>query len=365
MAVDCISRQYHYLIPACDTRGEHENRLVYIWLINIFYSDAETAVAVDVTPGVRILVGEFWRKAVCIPYHAGMGPVCDLLVEANRLDFESGEADAYLVTHIDELIEGAGGSMEDLATLVVEHIKLVRVDPAHWLPTLQSVLIFLRDAHYRMLVWPAHFKFAGLADALISSVDTFIADDGDRCESTLELYFEMLIWVIDDNIEYLTDALKAELLAAIISCCRAHLYISTIMSFLEHHLQSLTVYHSVLRELRKLSTASVPETSPMFKQWKAFVDLVNERAAFMDSFDSDEYDALRACDSLEVRPCPQPQCLLDDKISVRHDTGKDCVQTMRRVPAQLLLLKDVPARGLARRCSSRTLYEQVHRQLPE
>ncbi|KAJ7804855.1 hypothetical protein B0H13DRAFT_623709 [Mycena leptocephala] len=150
-----------------------------------------------------------------------------------------------------------------------------------------------------MLVWPAHFKFAGLADALISSVDTIIADDGDRCESTLELYFEMLIWVIDDNVEYLTDALKAELLAAIISCCRAHLYISTIMSFLEHHLQSLTVYHSVLRELRKLSTASVPETSPMFKQWKAFVDLVNERAAFMDSFDSNEYDALRACDSLE------------------------------------------------------------------
>ncbi|KAJ7789755.1 hypothetical protein B0H13DRAFT_815375 [Mycena leptocephala] len=61
----------------------------------------------------------------------------------------------------------------------------------------------------------------------------------------------------------------------------------------------------------------------------------------MDSFDSDEYDALRACDSLE--------CARYGKGLRSNDAEGACAT---------ILLKDVPARGLARRCSSRTLYEQ-------
>ncbi|KAJ7124609.1 hypothetical protein C8R43DRAFT_1135563 [Mycena crocata] len=93
-----------------------------------------------------------------MPPHVGMGPVCNLLFETERPDIMTWEA-VHFVVHVDELIEGAGGSPNDLATLFVTHLKLACIDPQNWLPTLESVLVLLRNIQYKRLIPPAQFKF--------------------------------------------------------------------------------------------------------------------------------------------------------------------------------------------------------------
>ncbi|KAJ7815095.1 hypothetical protein B0H14DRAFT_2848759 [Mycena olivaceomarginata] len=295
--------RYHTCIPARDSGSAHDNRTAYVFLLEQFYRDMETAAIVDATPGVRILVGEHWRSAVALPHHAGIGPVCTFIHGREMLDkyFRDPPAETALdLSLVDELIEGAGGGIEDLAKLVADHIRLVSSNTEDWLPTLHSVSLFIEpfrgDAH-----WKSALKSAGLAEALIGAIHVIIASESDYISpyDLAELCLDTATRLTAGNLKHFTATLKAGLLDAIVACAREGYDVPTAQALVERRLPDLTIYRSVLRCMRNVSGDSVPETSSLSAGWRAFTALAEERITLMKWFDSDGYRSSRACDNVE------------------------------------------------------------------
>lgn len=101
------------------------------------------------------------------------------------------------------------------------------------------------------------------------------------------------------------------LLGAIASCAR-HLRSDLEIQILRHWLGDLlpaaAVYHSVLghldtaiRQTGGLELAETFAAPEVADDWRAFIELVNERLQVKNYFDSSEYIATRACDDASVR----------------------------------------------------------------
>ncbi|KAJ7847303.1 hypothetical protein B0H13DRAFT_2362523 [Mycena leptocephala] len=288
--------RYHHCIPSRDSGSVHSNRTAYIFLLERFYRDMETKDIVNETPGVRILVAEHWRTAVALPHHAGIGPVCNFITGAET--FETIYPPAEL---IDELIEGAGGSVGDLAKLVADHIRLVSADPENWLPTLHSVDIFV-GTFRGDAAWISAFKSARLAEALVRAVPVIAASESDyiQPDDLADMCFNTATWMTEGDLQYFSAILKAGLLDAIVACARECLHVPSAQRLLDRRLPAVTVYRSVLRHMRSVRSETVPETSPLYAHWKSFASLAEKRIGLMDWFDSNGYQPLRACDNLEV-----------------------------------------------------------------
>ncbi|KAF7356168.1 hypothetical protein MVEN_00947500 [Mycena venus] len=93
---------------------------IFSTAISLFKSDPATSVRIDATPGVRAIVVRSWTLSLQDDGHLAQDPafatLCRLIERINFSD-ESGA--------LEEAIEGAGGSMENLAVLGIEHIHCV------------------------------------------------------------------------------------------------------------------------------------------------------------------------------------------------------------------------------------------------
>ncbi|KAJ7907269.1 hypothetical protein B0H13DRAFT_1879774 [Mycena leptocephala] len=71
--------------------------------------------------------------------------------------------------HMDELIDGAGGSVDDLASLVVRHVNLSVARTDRTLLALESVLSFLIEGRFHDPLWAPAFVSAGILKVLINA----------------------------------------------------------------------------------------------------------------------------------------------------------------------------------------------------
>lgn len=210
--------------------------------------------------------------------------------------------------HIEELVEGAGGTLSDLASLVIAHIALIPALPSETIQILGDVLIFTRDAQFRRLVWPAStFASAGLLQALIDAICTVIETGGENMTTVVEIAFTLIEWVTSSDLNYLRTALKAGFLRAIVLCAAANLGVPRVHDLLARELPACSIHYYVLRQMRSSlravqNLAASPEftVAPLFIHWQEFVDLVDERGKIADSLDSGDRPSFRACDNLKV-----------------------------------------------------------------
>ncbi|KAF8207807.1 hypothetical protein K438DRAFT_1814314 [Mycena galopus ATCC 62051] len=302
-------RQIPFIPPDLD-RGEQNNRVAYVRIVDAFNYHPEAGMAIDLTPGVRVLVAQVWRTLL---RHAqiyggatGLSCVCGFLSEKEPLNFQSAHpptVQPHHRTHIEELAEGAGGGMDELATLVVEQISFVPADSADWILPMYQTLAFIRDSKFRGLLWEEEFRFSGLVKALIDAIPAVVVTDVNYIEDILYMCFDTLDWMIFSNLDCLSSALRNGLLSAIAACGKADIVVEPLRCILTHHLPACTIHYYVLLRMRAFSTearSAVPGASSMFGDWMSLFDLVDERAVLLDFYDLGEPSMVsRACDNLE------------------------------------------------------------------
>ncbi|KAJ7106840.1 hypothetical protein C8R43DRAFT_1045301 [Mycena crocata] len=313
--IQCLDR-YSYFLPASDSVGELENRLCYFWILDRFYSAPETAEAVNLTPGVRVLVAQAWAVFL---HHAhtygdisGLSSVCKYLRGRETLALcHQPVNEAHHLAHVEEVVEGAGGTVDDLAILLVNHIDLIPDNPEQTEELLDGLVVFLRDARFRGLLWaPETFVSAGMLDVLIDTICAVRDAESVRAAKgvvmALDICFHLLGGLTQSDLNRLRTALKTGLLRAIVSCAAVYADMPQIHAFLRRDLPACSIHYHVLRQIR-VSMAEIHDVtatpefaeSPIWEDWKKFSDLADERAALMDVFDSEEYKLSRACDNLE------------------------------------------------------------------
>ncbi|KAJ7932046.1 hypothetical protein B0H13DRAFT_1857462 [Mycena leptocephala] len=245
-----------------------DTRLDLFFLVMRFRMDPDTAKLVDSTAGVHTVVGMAWRIIVERAHRGddcGMPTLCAIL-----RGYGTADDPAINARHMDELIDGAGGSVDDLASLVVRYVNLSVARTDRTLLALESVLSFLIEGRFHDPLWAPAFVSAGILKVLINA--------------------QRRHWTI--------KALKTGLLRAIISCDSALLHLPSAQWLLTTYLPSCTVHYNVLHQMHISLSELGPHTTPTVN-WIRFVHLVEERTIFLGSFSAENRTSSKACDNIE------------------------------------------------------------------
>ncbi|KAJ6523091.1 hypothetical protein DFH09DRAFT_1330159 [Mycena vulgaris] len=227
--------------------------------------------------------------------------------------------------HVDEIIEGSGGSLSHLASLVVKFIDefdpdseslMLKQDArlrGHIFEFIDDIDRFLgpreRDA---TIAGP--FSVALLSAGIISSILTMatglIKPNPENppfsplVEKSLAFLNRMLLTMPEHH--WCSDAIDAGLLQVIISCSAAEKFQKTMRSLLDDvlpasliHYYGLQVVEDELVEAMKLAKGLNFRSVSLLKEWKSFVDLVRERLGRARSFDDTWKQRLKSCDNAQ------------------------------------------------------------------
>jgi hypothetical protein len=187
------------------------------------------------------------------------------------------------VDAFDELVEGAGGTLNHLAALVADHIGVVSAETEDGLQLLHCVLDFLQDARYfGLLSCPVPFVATGMILAAIDAVGTVITVGRADAPTVFELCLQVVGWGVCGVLPRLRRAFKAGLLRAILLCRAASVDVQEVRRLLTRELPGCSIHYHVLhqmlislREVDDLATSPAFTSSPVFEEWTNLVDLAS------------------------------------------------------------------------------------------
>ncbi|KAJ6528723.1 hypothetical protein DFH09DRAFT_1094227 [Mycena vulgaris] len=280
----------------------------------------ETSDFEDATPGFRRLLARAWivvhKNHNSLRAALGLGALSQLLFSRMR---------PKNLEHVDEIIEGSGGSLSHLASLVVKFIDefdpdseslMLKQDArlrGHIFEFIDDIDRFLgpreRDA---TIAGP--FSVALLSAGIISSILTMatglIKPNPENppfsplVEKSLAFLNRMLLTMPEHH--WCSDAIDAGLLQVIISCSAAEKFQKTMRSLLDDvlpasliHYYGLQVVEDELVEAMKARKGVKLSPPACCKAWESFVDLARERLGRVRSFDDTWKQRLKSCDNAQ------------------------------------------------------------------
>ncbi|KAJ7440061.1 hypothetical protein B0H11DRAFT_2205417 [Mycena galericulata] len=289
-------------------------RCHFLSYLGLFLLDPITAELVHATPDVRFFVA----RAL-----AGMVGLCEIddkairrgaYLEVNFAVVGFLDACRLFPQHFEELVDGAGGSLHELAALVVRYIVVlvrgcdISEEPARYklLTCFLGVLNFIRSGSD--IFWLS-LAASGLVRALTQALIS-LAETGTSPEVRDVLGACLLQLVIKDALTpQLLEAIEAGLLRAIILCSARHGSQEYIFKPLNYFLGTVLIESTFVYPLMISLASALPEavaiqhtrgfrTSPCFEKWQFFAALATERLQFLKEFQS-RYISMRACDNWE------------------------------------------------------------------
>ncbi|KAF8181362.1 hypothetical protein K438DRAFT_1937989 [Mycena galopus ATCC 62051] len=291
----------------------------FLMFAGTFADHSETHALITTTPGVYFMVGKAWP---------GVFDIDDTDKREIALnDLRSFLANRNIVTRdtLSDLTDGAGGTLQQLASLVVFHIAYFAPSPDDALdlmPTyfLSGILEFLAmidpnlgDAE-GMVNPPSPFAAFLLSHNVIEALTTAACalsiSSGPLVSRSLRDTLTALIVLLGTHPGYgrISQALEHHLLRALVNC--AHVphgqTIALIDGFLIGLLPPALVYYRVmsalipaLHNVIDLVKSQTFESSPVYEHWNTFNSLAMERIQVFNSYNNNENPLMKACDNLE------------------------------------------------------------------
>ncbi|KAJ7182405.1 hypothetical protein C8R43DRAFT_1144388 [Mycena crocata] len=265
--------------------------------------------------------------------------VCFMIARTWQLIFNSPERDegqlrrmSYLLvgfipvsaTALEEILDAVGG-LDHFAILLVGNLSWVletRETPLserdiyfmNGILNFQAVTSMERAAGNESTVselCPSQLSLRhhGIIPLLATAAVALVESGGGHTSDILKHYFATLTVLLQDGWGHgwLPAAVNNGLLRAIVLWTtknpeESQLSIKCILSFMSSYL----VYYPIpsamdaaLRALDDLISSEGFQASPMYDKWEQFTDLVQQRYALVQMFDSGAYTNLKACDNLE------------------------------------------------------------------
>ncbi|KAJ7708652.1 hypothetical protein B0H17DRAFT_1191167 [Mycena rosella] len=293
---------------------------LFLTTMLVLRKDKDTAAKIDATPRVRVFFTRGWAAAV----EGGQMPA-GLVDDLSRfLIQEFSLADPQ---RLEEVIEGAGGTVNHLASLMVQHIQYFVPHKDHTMTNTDGFgLLGIFKILEAVGVMESPVSDALVSCGIVKTVTTVICAlcTGPATVITPQL-IPLNIGVLVASVtkfpefHWVKEALDSGLLRALVLAASRNMPLLAIPLhyILREVLPPSLAYHSVLSslpaafdEVMALSNAQQFITSPFFNEWAQFVRLCGERLAVMDLYDSGLLVARRACDNLEC-----PEIRTDDALS--------------------------------------------------
>ncbi|KAJ6605427.1 hypothetical protein DFH09DRAFT_1121380 [Mycena vulgaris] len=217
-------------------------------------------------------------------------------------------------SHLADLIQGSGGTLADLADLVVKFVGLLSVeDGDQFFSSLKYGLAFMTRAEMADGNFRAEMLSAGVVHTLTKVACGFCestnldghVDVDDALESSFEMLRSML--ASDPGYIWINEALAAGLLRAIVVFASkpGHVSAEMLESILWTILARHAVYYSVLvcielalHELADLVAAKSFQTSKLYPVWMRLIRLVELRLEQIRFYESENYTSMKACDNM-------------------------------------------------------------------
>jgi hypothetical protein len=296
---------------ATDTLNEHDFCRNVVSFLACLLPHQEIVTRVAVTPGVRELLSRAWSLLI----RSQDSSVRD--TGFNRLTTCIMSIQASQPNGMEEYVDGAGGTMDNLAQLVSQTMaELVRGPrlSAEKAKILRNILSFITNG-FRDLGTPGSLNplcralhARGFAGLLAKSIDSLGGSTG-RVESHAlgnALRLLSLFCYAPGGHSSIAQALEANFLHALLACGNqppASLAQQHLNAFLKAILPVSLMYYPVVRAMEHalLAIRESAGTFPLAKTdlWKSFVTLARERLEILHSMDSDTVQ-LAACDNLDV-----------------------------------------------------------------
>ncbi|KAJ7447746.1 hypothetical protein B0H11DRAFT_2335061 [Mycena galericulata] len=302
---------YPYCNHTCSGEAQATS-LGYFYYVARFWKNPQASCLIDSTPRVRIFIAKIWGIMVENEDYHYFEDLCKFIGRDEAV------SDAE---HLEEFVEGSGGTEADLASLVVKHItrttpNLTGTDVcSKWLFQLDCCIRFAMAAHFGACYakFNAVLMDHGIVKALIGAV---LALEEATMEETADVLERCLILLerttdISDSRSWVTEALDAGLIRAILSCTVHNCTptsgtLEILRRLLADFLPGSLIYHSTVsgivvsfkgaRDLLQLPRFA---ESIIFPSWQKFRTLVNERLGMLSRFNSGEIISRRACDNLQ------------------------------------------------------------------
>ncbi|KAJ7652819.1 hypothetical protein DFH06DRAFT_1330913 [Mycena polygramma] len=329
---------------------------LYLKVFRVFQRNTEASELVHATPGVRVVVGRAWRLFVRVREGTCFDDVCDFLAHGIK---DAGTA------NFDELVDGAGGSRADLASVIVSHMDRVLPNPTSTVTEttfrrLATIIFIVEDT--LLADWDVALRAAlvskGIVKALTTTLLALCHSHLPLAPSVLKSFFSGLVKTLDDSPSHiLNQSLRAGLLRLIFEFGSRediediHPFISYLICGV---LTKYAVYHSVLSQLDE-SVREVPfqypQLSQLRKDWDQLVILVDERLQIAKQYRSGELAATRACDNMECG-------IIGDKHNFKRCRG--CSVTYYcSVPCQTADWRQGGHREMCRTLFSRRIFDPI------
>ncbi|KAJ7616365.1 hypothetical protein DFH06DRAFT_1483845 [Mycena polygramma] len=279
-------------------------------LFRIFRENEGANKLLDSTEGPHAVAGRAWRHLIHAKEDEGFSDMCYFLSAWFRNQ-------TWDPVTFEALVAGAGGTRNDLASLVLLHLD--RLFPSHDTVVTSQTLSHVVGILYLVGKIGREWDLA-LRDALLAQgIVTALTNAGRALSScplpVAEIEMKSIFTALVDDLacfprhRRITDSLRAGLLHVIFNCGSAR-HRQRTGAFLRYLLQDIlppaTVYHSVLTQLR-LSLAEVCDRDAtavfadpeILKHWLHFVELVEKRLQVVDLYNMGSLGTTTACNSLK------------------------------------------------------------------
>ncbi|KAJ7106526.1 hypothetical protein C8R44DRAFT_858171 [Mycena epipterygia] len=256
-----------------------------------FHDHAKTYAIMSSTTGFRVMVAKTWTCLSSLGnpdlLESVLDDLCGFIVDC----------DAKNPDNLAEIVEGAGGTLDDLADLVVKYLHAVvgrRRASDSTVYHIRGLLSFLADA-------------AALVTAIKALAATSAPDTGFALDECFMLLRRILFTPLGSM--WLEEAMDSELLPAIVMCATlgwARKINHHLRYFLERGIPVGLVYYYLVGQI-KSSRAEVKELASshafqqcfVFEAWQHLMTLVEERLLLLAKLESLELVPSKACDNLE------------------------------------------------------------------
>ncbi|KAJ6534475.1 hypothetical protein DFH09DRAFT_1369833 [Mycena vulgaris] len=292
-----------------------------LFFIGHFCQDSRTSALITNTPGVRSLVTRAWSLIF-----RGED-------EAPRRDQESLLALSYFIrdvmqcadpSNLEEVIEGAGGTLKDLAELVMLYIDFF-VRPTHSLSSnalccMESIFSLLVDIHDRDGPITTTLLAQGLVNSLTTAICAICAGWNNNPASVLEIAFRILRMFLVSSRSYhaIQDAVASGILRSIVLCGIRDIEHESTSDILLRILPAAAIYYSVISQMETaiqdidgLLGEPAFVKSTIFEPWLSFQALADKRICLAKYWASPGCVTHKACDNMEcgdIRPKAEFKC---------------------------------------------------------
>ncbi|KAJ7152043.1 hypothetical protein C8R46DRAFT_1357643 [Mycena filopes] len=291
-----------------------------------FHGNERNTDLFSATPGFACMMAHAWRVLLRDPSHPRSAQY-SLYQMACFFSTYFQTADPEIRQ---EFIEGAGGSIQDVAALVVEHLvhaRRLRPGP-HREYSLRSMLWMVDEMDNALVGSEPEFERDGpgpLGAALCNAqairslttiarelstlgLESELPDEDSDPIITLEIFYKFLAQILGSSSGYhlLPEAIDAGLLVALASSIRAYipdddrafLLITAILPSALVFCRVLSRLQVALHDIAEIEKDETFLNSQLFPEWKEFRRLLDERLRVLGTCQAATFSPMAACDNL-------------------------------------------------------------------